>query len=52
MYCFMCFPFIFSERITTTSSGEVLKLWADSSFQEIQTKSSVTLISPVQLQFI
>ena len=47
----MFFAFIFSERITITSSKEALKVWEHNFYQEMQTKSSITCNLSVQLQF-
>ena len=49
---FMYFAFIFSERITITSSEKAFKVRKHSFFQEIQAKSSFTCNLPDQLRFI
>ena len=48
----MYFAFIFSERVTITSSKEVLKVCEHNFFHEIEAKSSVTCNLPIQLRFI
>ena len=51
-FSFMYLAFIFSERITITSSEEALKVCEHNFIQEILAKSSVTCNLPVRLQFI